>query len=150
MKVMKRVLPEEHPDTLNPMNNLANLYRRQGRYDEAELLMVKTLEIRKRVLGEEHPHTLDSVNNLALLYAEQGHYDAAQPLYVRTLEIQKLVLGEEHPSTLNSMGNPVAAETRGRGNDHGPPVVARLVYGHCGRLCVSKGVLRPNNAASAS
>ena len=50
------------------MNNLAVLYNAQSRYEEAESLHVKTLEIRQRVLGEEHPDTLQSINNLALLY----------------------------------------------------------------------------------
>ncbi len=59
------MLGDEHPDTLRSMNGLANLYADQGRYDEAEALVLETLEIQKRVLGDEHPDTLTSMSGLA-------------------------------------------------------------------------------------
>ncbi len=39
-QIRREQLGEEHPDTLNSMNNLANLYADQGRYEEAELCRV--------------------------------------------------------------------------------------------------------------
>ena len=71
----KRVLGDDHPDTLMSMNSLAILYRAQGRYDEAEPLNLETLETRKRVLGDDHPDTLGSMNNLAVLYKSTGRYE---------------------------------------------------------------------------
>jgi Tetratricopeptide repeat len=56
----KRVLGQEHPDTLTSMANLASKYRNQGRWKEAEELEVQVKETRKRVLGQEHPSTLTS------------------------------------------------------------------------------------------
>jgi hypothetical protein len=38
MKTRKRVLGQEHPDTLTSMANLASTYRNQGRWKEAEEL----------------------------------------------------------------------------------------------------------------
>jgi hypothetical protein len=38
LSMVERVLGPEHPDTLVSVNNLAELYRRQGRYTEAEPL----------------------------------------------------------------------------------------------------------------
>ena len=76
----ERVLGPEHPDTLATVNNLASLYRSQGRYGEAEPLYRRALEASERVLGPEHPHTLGSVNNLAVLYRSQGRYGEAEPL----------------------------------------------------------------------
>ena len=38
------MLGEEHPDTLTSMDNLAFLYRNQGKYAEAEPLYTKVLE----------------------------------------------------------------------------------------------------------
>ena len=38
--IMKRVLREEHPDTLMSMANLTCMYHKRGRYDEAEELDV--------------------------------------------------------------------------------------------------------------
>ena len=91
--------------TLNSVNNLAELYRDQGRYGKAEPLYERALEARERVLGKEHPQTLISVNNLALLYRAQGRYGEAEPLYKRTLEAFQRVLGKEHPYTLTSVNN---------------------------------------------
>ena len=60
------------------------MYKDQGRYGEAEPILLETLEIRKRVLGEEHPSTLGSMNNLANLYRRQGRYDEAEALYLES------------------------------------------------------------------
>ena len=66
MTTRKRILGEEHPDTLISMDNLASIYRDQGRLKEAENLEVQVMEVRKRVLGEDHPDTQTSMINLAL------------------------------------------------------------------------------------
>jgi hypothetical protein len=65
METSSRVLGEDHPDTLTSIANLASTYRKQGRWKEAEELVVQVMETRKRVLGEEHPDTLTSMGNLA-------------------------------------------------------------------------------------
>jgi non-specific serine/threonine protein kinase/serine/threonine-protein kinase len=105
LEVRRRVLGEEHPDTLNAMNNLADLYQDQGRYAQAEPLFVKTLQVSRRVLGEEHPHTLTSMSNLGVQYQHQREFAKAEPLFVKALEVRRRVLGEEHPDTLTAMNN---------------------------------------------
>ena len=52
-ETMKRVLGEEHPDTLTSMANLVLTYRDRGRWKGAEQLQVGVMETTKRVLGEE-------------------------------------------------------------------------------------------------
>ena len=103
-ELRKRVLGDEHPDTLSAMGLLAILYRDQGRLDEAETLQLQMLEIKKRVLGEEHSSTLEGMVVLAGIYRVQGRFAEAETLGLQTLEVQKRVLGEEHPSTLATMG----------------------------------------------
>ncbi len=41
LPILAQVLGPEHPDTLMILNNLALLYRAQGRYEEAEMLRQK-------------------------------------------------------------------------------------------------------------
>ena len=65
METRKRVLGQEHPDTLASMANLASTYQNQGRWKEAEELFVQVMETFKRVLGQEHPSTLTSMAYLA-------------------------------------------------------------------------------------
>ena len=101
----KKVLGEEHPDTLTSMAHLASTYRNQGRWKEAEQLDVQVMETTKTVLGEEHPHTLTNMGNLAWTYLNQGWWKEAEQLFVQVLETTKRVLGEEHPDTLTSMAN---------------------------------------------
>jgi CHAT domain-containing protein len=54
----EKVLGPDHPATLISVNNLAELYRTQGRYGEAEPLYRRALATNEKVLGPEHPATL--------------------------------------------------------------------------------------------
>ena len=54
----RKVLGEEHVDTLMSMNRLAALLMQTGRMEEAEGMFRQVLEVRRKVLGEDHPHTL--------------------------------------------------------------------------------------------
>jgi tetratricopeptide (TPR) repeat protein len=101
----KRVLGEEHPDTLGTMNDLAATFYEQGRLSEAEELGLRVLEKRKRVLGEEHPDILTSMSGLAITFEKQGRLNEAEELGLQVLEKMKRVLGEEYPDTLESMSN---------------------------------------------
>ncbi|KAK9384145.1 hypothetical protein V1515DRAFT_576687 [Lipomyces mesembrius] len=115
-----------------------------GRWKEAETLLVQVMEFRKTVLGEEHPDTLTSMNNLADLFHSQGKYEAAEPLYKETLRLSKKVLGEEHPDTLTSMNN-----LAGLFHSQGKYEAAELLYKETLRL--SKKVLgeeHPNTLTS--
>ena len=59
------------------IRNLAELYRAQGRYREAELLYQRALALRERVLGPEHPHVADCLENyIALLRATNRNEEA--------------------------------------------------------------------------
>ena len=64
MKIQKRVLGEEHPDTLTSMANLAFTFKAQGRNDEAISLMEKFFQLREEVLGPQHPYTTPSLASL--------------------------------------------------------------------------------------
>ena len=51
-------LCEYHPNNVTTMNNLAEIYKRQGEYDEAENLHENCLEEREAMIGDDHPATL--------------------------------------------------------------------------------------------
>ena len=61
----RRVLGDEHPETLTSAGNLALSLSEQGKHAEAERIHREVLGARRRVLGDEHPDTLTSANNLA-------------------------------------------------------------------------------------
>ncbi|MGA3190483.1 MAG: tetratricopeptide repeat protein [Bryobacteraceae bacterium] len=99
VEIRRHALGDEHPDTLQSMNNLSVLYLDQGDAARAEPLLARLLEVRRRVLGEENPDTLVGMNNLAAAYRLEGKYAQAEPLLVKTLAIKRRVLGEVHHST---------------------------------------------------
>jgi CHAT domain-containing protein len=86
-------------------NNLAELYRTMGAYDQAVPLYQRSLRIIEKALGPEHPNNANSLNNLAELYRAMGAYDQAVPLYQRALKIIEKAVGPEHPYTANSLNN---------------------------------------------
>lgn len=75
------------------MSHLASIYHDQGRWDEAEKLKEKVLEVRIRLLGEEHPHTLEATANLAATYQSLGRLYDSIVLLSKTTEIMNRVLG---------------------------------------------------------
>jgi serine/threonine protein kinase len=103
LEIQRRVLGEEHQDTLASMSGLASVYYVQGQYDKAEPLLTEVLEIRRRVLGEKHEDTLASMKELAGVYYRQGQYGKVEPLATKALEISRRILGEQDRSTLESM-----------------------------------------------
>jgi len=105
MKVRKRILGQEHSDTLDSMAIVGLVYKLRGKYDKAEPLYRETLQLREKALGKEHPNTLTSMNNFACLLESQGKYDAAEPLYRETVQLREKVLGKEHPNTLTRINN---------------------------------------------
>ena len=96
----KQLLGETHPNVASSLNNLAILYKNQGRYELAETLYLQALQMRKQLLGESHPDVASGLNNLANLYKKQGRYELAETLYQKTLEIAEQRLGNDHPDTV--------------------------------------------------
>ncbi|MFC1634416.1 tetratricopeptide repeat protein [Planctomycetota bacterium] len=82
------------------MGIMAAIYQAQGRYAEAEPLLVKALEEVRQLRGDEHYGTLEFSVNLAQLYVDQDRYEEAQELLNKALTIARKLLRKEHPVTL--------------------------------------------------
>ena len=54
LAIREQVLGDGHLDTASSLNNLATLYRSQGKYEQAESLYVRALAIHQQVLGDGH------------------------------------------------------------------------------------------------
>ena len=101
----RRMLGEDHPDTLGSANNLAFDLRALGEYERARQLDEDILIRRRRVLGADHPDTLRSANNLAADLRALDEYERARRLDEDILTRSRQVLGEDHPDTLRSANN---------------------------------------------
>jgi len=106
LSICERALGPDHRIVGTLLNNLAGLYREQGKDDLAEPLYQRSLAIHEEALGPDHPDVSVSLQNLAGLYREQGKYDLAEPLFQRSLAIREEALGPDHRlvgTSLNSL-----------------------------------------------
>src|SRR5262245_42502954 len=60
------------------LNNLARLYRDQGKYGEAEGLYKRALTIREQTLGPSHPYVAATRHDLAAVASGRGHYEVEE------------------------------------------------------------------------
>jgi hypothetical protein len=58
LALRQQCLGEEHLDTAESLQGLADLYREWGKYEEAASLYRHSLQIREKVLGWESPMLL--------------------------------------------------------------------------------------------
>ncbi|KAF2742021.1 hypothetical protein M011DRAFT_522455 [Sporormia fimetaria CBS 119925] len=65
LKTRKKLLGQEHKDTLWSMSLVGRVYSLRGWWKEAESLFVQVMERSKSKLGADHPDTLTSMANLA-------------------------------------------------------------------------------------
>jgi tetratricopeptide (TPR) repeat protein len=95
----------EHSIFADSLNNLAELYRMQGRYSEAEPLYQEVLKTRIRLWGEEHLDVAQSLNNLGAFYFNQGNFCIAEQNFVKALNLWKCLLGNEHLQVATGLNN---------------------------------------------
>lgn len=73
----------------------------QGRYDEAEPLLKRSLRIREERLGPDHPQIAVVLHKLAMLHDRQGRYADAELLLKRALVILEVNLGPDNNAFTN-------------------------------------------------
>jgi serine/threonine protein kinase/tetratricopeptide (TPR) repeat protein len=101
----RRVLGEEHPDTVLAISNMSVLLRELGRLDDAEPYHREALEKSRRILGDDHPETIIAISNMGSLLRAKGALAEAEPFYREALEKFRRVLGASDPETIRSIGN---------------------------------------------
>jgi tetratricopeptide (TPR) repeat protein len=94
---------EGDPRLALSLNNLAAVYQTQGKYQMAEPLYMRSLDIKTRVLGEDHPDVALNVHNLAVLYSARRMYPVAEKHYKRAIELKSKIYGELHPELLSTL-----------------------------------------------
>ena len=95
----------DHPVTLSTKNNLAIVWVAQKKHENAESLLLETLQNQKAILGERHPDTVVTKGNLAGVYQAQKKYAMAESLFIEALAANRSQLGAENVSTLTSQNN---------------------------------------------
>ncbi len=103
LDIRRRVLGEEHPDTLTSISKMGTLFNAQGKFAEAERNDREVLEKRRRILGDDHLDTLSAIHNLAHVLQAEGKFDEAEPLFREVLDARRRILGDDDIDTLTSV-----------------------------------------------
>ncbi|MTV38010.1 KGGVGR-motif variant AAA ATPase [Duganella radicis] len=106
---MARAVPQP---LARDLNQLGELYRREGKLRPALACFEESLNLRQRGLGEDHPDTLVSKANLAMVLRQQGKLEEARFLEECIVEARARQLGPEHVDTLAARSN--LAQTLGQ------------------------------------
>lgn len=88
LKIRERVLKgciqsfgEIHPNTARAMDGLANTYTLISKHEEAEKLLLKSLQIRRQLYGNGHHVTQHAVFSLGQFYYNCGNWEKAEIYY---------------------------------------------------------------------
>jgi tetratricopeptide (TPR) repeat protein len=77
----------------------------QARYNQAEPLMQRVVEIFEKSLGKDHPNVAAALNNLAALLQDTNRLEEAEPWMRRALAIDEKSYGPEHPNVARDLNN---------------------------------------------
>ncbi len=100
LKICRKELGDEHPDTLAAMELLAASLWELGRFDDAEALDREIVRIWRSFRGDEDHDTLLAMRNLTVTLYRRGKLDEAQAWDGKCLDMSIRLRGEEHPFTL--------------------------------------------------
>ncbi|KAJ8115125.1 hypothetical protein OPT61_g3150 [Boeremia exigua] len=104
IEAREKELGSNHRMTLVAKDNLAHEYRKQDRFDEAELLELEVLRIRK-LDGHTQTEILSSKGSLATTYNGQGRWKEAEELLQEVLSQTQATYGTNHEHTIIAMTN---------------------------------------------
>ncbi|GBG24987.1 Kinesin light chain [Hondaea fermentalgiana] len=96
LSIYRESLGDRHPLVAATLNNIADVYYRQGRCEEA-LAYYEALSIYRESLGDWHFSVAATLHNIASVYDSQSRDEEALPYYEEALSIKKESLGDRHP-----------------------------------------------------
>ncbi|MBA3679787.1 MAG: CHAT domain-containing protein [Bacteroidetes bacterium] len=95
------ILKDNSSNFIKLQINLANIYRFEKKYDDAEKLYLKAIEVKEKKLGA-HPDLAHLKKGLAQLYMEMGKNGEVEKLLQSAYDINKRKLGESNPATVST------------------------------------------------
>ena len=101
----RRLLGDDHPDTLRTTARYALALRNIGRPAEAEPLAAEAMRQSRRALGADARDTLWATVVYADVLRGLGRDVEAAPLFADVLERRRRLLGEDDPATVSALNN---------------------------------------------
>ena len=105
LRLAEKIFTEEEDQErlATSLFRLGSIYRKLGRYAEAEPLYKRCVTIREELWGRDSLDVARVLNPLAHNYYEQGQYDEAEPLYKRVLAVREKTLTPDNPKVTRSL-----------------------------------------------
>ena len=98
LHAIKRMKGEDHPEVATVLASLASVKQALGRYDAAEQLWRRVLEIRERTLAPHHFSIATALEHLGETCAARGKLNEALRHRLRALAMREMTLDPGHPS----------------------------------------------------
>ncbi|MCP5103848.1 MAG: tetratricopeptide repeat protein, partial [bacterium] len=105
VETLLRRMAEKDEELATLSNNLAEIYRHIGRFENALEFQLKAVNIREAVLEKIHPDLANSYNNLSLIYSDLGQQKKALGFQLKAVNICEEALEENHPLLAISYNN---------------------------------------------
>jgi CHAT domain-containing protein/Tfp pilus assembly protein PilF len=103
IRISKDNFGEEHPETLNSIKMLAEIYMENENFEQASVLLKKASDGMSRQLNPHHPLRISCLRNLAIINEHLGNVSETEKYYAESLRIAIQGMGIDHPETLISM-----------------------------------------------
>jgi CHAT domain-containing protein/tetratricopeptide (TPR) repeat protein len=97
--------PNGHPFLAGSLNNMALVYRAQGKLAGAEVLLRAAIDVHKRLFKGDRTDLAQSLGNLGVLCTEQGKLTEAESLCTEALEMHRRLNKGDDRYVANSMAN---------------------------------------------
>jgi tetratricopeptide (TPR) repeat protein len=127
---------EKHPRVAILLGNIGEVYRRQGKLDEALKVQKKALKYWRRALGDGHRDVAASISSIALVHLEQLEFDDALAMLEESEGITRRAVGNDHDNVAITCRN-IAVCKEKMGDQEGALASAREVHRVCSMLSAS-------------
>ncbi|MFN0101099.1 MAG: tetratricopeptide repeat protein [Bryobacteraceae bacterium] len=116
-------------DSATIVSRLAMAHHYAGRYDEAESLNRRLVDIYRTMYGEGHPESASSFINLGAIKHQRGEYREAENYYRDAAAIFGRHYGDSHPSFYDALQGAAQALVFQNRLDEAEPILEKVLAG---------------------
>ena len=105
---VERQLVDQPVILASMLDAIGRIYRNLGRYDQAQEVWGRALELRRKTLGPTHPEVAANLTELGILHHRFARYDLAEPLLREALAMWQQQVGQpgaDLATTLSSLAD---------------------------------------------
>ncbi|HKU17044.1 MAG TPA: serine/threonine-protein kinase [Steroidobacteraceae bacterium] len=99
LSIFSATLPQEHPDRVLAESRLGEVLLLQSRFDEADPLFAKSLQLQIQLYGPESRQVADVLDSLGAIRRAQGRLKDAESFARRALAAHEAAMGANHKDT---------------------------------------------------